>query len=67
MKPKHINISVIGITDETRINELKKCFIDEGPTQVVVTYGSKISPKKLSRSINIDDQNVVNCISQWMR
>lgn len=66
MKPKSINISVIGITDESRISELKKCFVEEGSTEVVISYGTKASPKKLSRTIDIDDQSVINCISQWI-
>lgn len=67
MKPKSVNISLLGITDTDRINELKKCFVNEGTTEVVISYGEKKAPKKISRTIDIDDLSVINCISQWIR
>lgn len=66
LKPKSISIKIHGVNDENRINELKKCFVHEGNTEVVIHYGPEKNPKVLKRYIDIEDMNIVNCISEWI-
>jgi DNA polymerase-3 subunit alpha len=66
LKPKNIEINLIGVTDREKMEELKKCFTDEGETNVVISYGTPQNIKTIEKKINIDDYAVINCISQWV-
>lgn len=67
LKPKSVNIDLVGVTDQERLAELKKCFVNGGNTEVIIQYGTITSPKRISRSIDINDLSVINCISQWIK
>ncbi|MFS8130376.1 MAG: DNA polymerase III subunit alpha [Candidatus Dojkabacteria bacterium] len=66
IRPKKISISVVGITDQIKLAELKNCFCDEGDAEVEVTYGTKAKPGKLIRKINLDDIQTIECLEKWI-
>ncbi|MEO6729388.1 MAG: DNA polymerase III subunit alpha, partial [Candidatus Dojkabacteria bacterium] len=66
IRPKKMSISVVGVTDQLKLAELKNCFCEDGDTDIEVTYGTKAKPGKLIRKANLDDIQTIECLEKWM-
>jgi DNA polymerase-3 subunit alpha len=67
MLPKNIEINLIGESDQEKLEELKGCFTDDGNLEVVIVYGTKKEPKKITRRVQMNDSRVIDCIRKWIR
>jgi DNA polymerase III alpha subunit len=65
-KPKRLTISLIGISDQEKLKELKGCFTEDGETTVEILYGTKTKPQRILRKTNLDNYFIAECLEKWI-
>lgn len=65
-KPTRIFIDICGVEDKDLLAELKTCFVDKGPVEVIIKYGSKSNPKKITRSTILNNKNT-EILKKWIK
>jgi len=66
-EPKKLELNIVGINNEEELNNLKKCFKNEGETEVTLYYGTKENVKNFKRYVNLQDLSTVDCVKKWVK
>ncbi len=66
-QPRKLNIDIRGVTDESELQNLKKCFENGGDTEIVVRYGIEGNNEKMiMRRADLSKDEVLDCLKKWI-